>query len=61
MCYGNATKSLEIARERMTAERWEKFEADFEHFRAYSGLPIPMYVDWTFKWAKWAFLCGRKL
>jgi hypothetical protein len=37
MCYGNPTKSLAIARARMTPEQWAKFEADFEHFCAYSG------------------------
>jgi hypothetical protein len=63
MCYGNPTKSLEIARERMTAEQWEKFEADFEHFCAYSGLERD---DWNadhgvIDWAKWAYLKGKGL
>jgi len=38
MCYAYPTKSLELSRARLTPEQWEKFEADFEHFCAYSGL-----------------------
>jgi hypothetical protein len=40
MCYGDPTESLAIARARLTHEQWEKFEADFGHFCAYSGLTV---------------------
>jgi hypothetical protein len=64
MSYGNPTKMLAIARERMTPEQWAKFEADFEHFCAYCGLN-PMALgghhehDIAFSWAKWAYLSAR--
>jgi hypothetical protein len=64
MSYGSPTKMLEIARARMTPEQWEKFEADFEHFCAYSGLN-PMALgghhehDIAFIWAKWAYLSAQ--
>jgi hypothetical protein len=57
---------LEIARARMTSEQWQKFEADFEHFCAYSGLN-PMALgghhehDIAFSWAKWAYLSARRV
>jgi hypothetical protein len=65
MCYGNPTKSLAIARERMSAEQWAKFEADFEHFCAYSGLadgadPKRGIRDEVFIWARWAYLSARQ-
>jgi hypothetical protein len=64
MCYGNPTKSLELAQARMTPEAWARFEADFEHFVAYSGLgdagcfagQEPHLLSYA--WAKWAFLQG---
>jgi hypothetical protein len=60
MCYGDPTKSLELARERTSPEQWAKFEADFEHFCAYSGLLASLDTDHhTFDWAKWAYLCGK--
>lgn len=63
MCYANPAKSLDLARERMTPEHWAKFEADFKHFCAYSGLDAD---DWNLDhgvidWAKWAYLCGKGL
>lgn len=61
MCYGNPTKSLELAKEHMTPGEWASFEADFEHFCAYSGLPKPLVdgpLSLTYDWAKWAFLKG---
>jgi hypothetical protein len=63
MCYGNPTKSLSIARERMTAEQWAKFEVDFEHFCVTSGLGVPSPLDipgcLSFSWAKWSYLSAR--
>jgi hypothetical protein len=64
MSYGSPTKMLEIARARMTPEQWEKFEADFEHFCAYSGLadgadPKRGIRDEVFIWARWAYLSAR--
>lgn len=64
MCYANPAKSLELARERMTPEAWAKFEADFEHFCAYSGLPsahTSITNNAFHVWAKWAYLCGKGL
>lgn len=62
MCYANPTKSLEIARERMTPEQWAKFEREFEDFCITSGLLSALDADHhTHDWAKWAFLCGRRL
>jgi hypothetical protein len=64
MCYANPAKSLELAKARMTPEAWEKFEANFGHFCAYSGLEI---VNWMqdevqlYDWAKWAFFKGTGL
>jgi hypothetical protein len=64
MCYGDAVKSLELAQARMTPEAWASFEADFEHFVAYSGLgdagcfagQEPHLL--AYAWAKWGFLKG---
>lgn len=42
MCYAHPAKCLDLARARLTPEQWAKFEADFEHFCAYSGFPMPM-------------------
>jgi len=65
MCWGDPTKSLEIARERMTAEQWEKFERQFDDFCAINGLEDRRDKKGRPRsrqaWAKWAFLCGRKL
>lgn len=64
MCSGNPTKSLELSRARLTPEQWEKFEADFEHFCAYSGLEILNWIQEeasVYDWAKWAYLCGKGL
>lgn len=67
MCYGNAAKSLEIARSRLSPEQWAKFEREFEDFCAYSGLMIDTTSTPAnradsmrqFDWAKWAFFQGR--
>jgi hypothetical protein len=62
MCYGNPTKSLAIARARMTPEQWAKFEADFEHFCAYSGVPAErssLLGNTAYYWSKWAYLSAR--
>jgi hypothetical protein len=58
MSYGNPTKSLAIARSRMTPEQWQKFEADFEHFCVISGLESDGYPvsSETVEWARWAYL-----
>lgn len=65
MCYSNPAKSLDLARERMTPEQWAKFEADFEHFCAYSGLADRCDRKGRPRsrqaWAKWAYLCGKGL
>lgn len=67
MCSGNPTEMLDLARARLTPEQWAKFEADFEHFCAYSGLlthlrPESVEADHlTVEWAKWAYLCGKGL
>jgi Asp-tRNA(Asn)/Glu-tRNA(Gln) amidotransferase C subunit len=67
MCYADPKKSLELSRARLTPEQWEKFEADFEHFCAYSGIlmnlrPESVQADHlTFEWARWAYLCGKGL
>lgn len=61
MCYANPTKSLELARERLTPEAWAKFEADFEHFCAYSGLDRKMVAVGVYAWAKWAYFKGAGL
>lgn len=65
MCYANPAKSLTLTREGMTPEAWAKFETDFEHFCAYSGLTVEV-VGFSFDsplhdWAKWAYLCGKGL
>jgi hypothetical protein len=62
MSYGSPTKMLEIARARMTPEQWEKFEADFEHFCAYCGVPAErssLLGNTAYYWAKWAYLSAR--
>jgi hypothetical protein len=60
MCSGNPTKSLELSRARLTPEQWEKFEADFEHCCAHSGLKAnPLRPE--YHWAKWFYLCGKGL
>jgi hypothetical protein len=64
MCYANPTKSLELNRARMTPEAWAKFEADFEHFCAYSGLVETRPYGHQFSvmdWAKWAYFAGQGL
>jgi hypothetical protein len=72
MCYGDPTRSLEISRETLTPEQWEKLEADFEHFCAYSGLEETLSFERSdgvvfsvnnpaLNWAKFAFLKGRGL
>ncbi|MBB5509580.1 hypothetical protein [Paraburkholderia atlantica] len=67
MCYADPSKMLELARARLTPEQWEKFEADFEHFCAYSGLLTHLLPEsddrdhLTVDWAKWALLCGKGL
>lgn len=61
MCYGEPAKSLELSRARLTPEQWEKFEADFEHFCAYSGVPKRFSYAKTHDWLKWAYLCGKGL
>lgn len=67
MCWGNPTKSLELARARLTPEQWAKFEDDFDHFCAYAGLVREYpgeYHEWMeeqFAWAKLAFLKGQGL
>lgn len=75
MCYGQPTEMLELSRARLTAEQWEKFEADFQHFCAYSGLQGACEGETrtddersqtrakalAFTWAKWAYLCGNGL
>jgi hypothetical protein len=62
MCAGNPAKSLELSRARLTPEQWEKFEADFKHFCAYSGLPEKKGRPRSrYQWAKWAYLCGKGL
>jgi hypothetical protein len=62
MCYGNPTESLEIARKRLTPEQWKKFEADFQHFCAISGLLAEdEFNREALWWAKWAYLCGKGL
>lgn len=62
MCSGNPTKSLELSRARLTPEQWEKFEADFEHFCAYSGLLAEdEFNREALTWAKLAYLCGKGL
>jgi hypothetical protein len=67
MCYANPTKSLELARARMTPEAWEKFENDFEHFTHYSGLLMHLRPEvnetdhLTCEWAKWSFFKGQGL
>lgn len=60
MSYANPAKSLDLARARLTPEQWAKFEADFEHFCAYSGLKAnPLRAE--YHWAKFAYLCGKGL
>lgn len=65
MCYADPAKSLELSRARLTPEQWEKFEADFEHFCAYSGLHAKTLIGvgsgLLVDWAKWALLCGKGL
>lgn len=75
MSYGQPSKSLDLARARLTPEQWAKFEADFEHFCAYSGLvnPAPLPAPYhhldslvsegrlLYNFAKWAYLCGKGL
>ena len=58
MCYSNPAKSLALAEADRTPEQWAKFEADFEHFRAYSGLQTNLVTPGEYTWAKWAFFSG---
>jgi hypothetical protein len=63
MCYSDPTKSLDLARARLTPEQWKQFESDFQHFCDYSGLNVfnPNIPDGKVAWAKWAYLCGKGL
>ena len=61
MCYSNPAKSLQIARERMTAEQWTRFEREFDDFCVVQGLPDKWAYWPTYDWAKWAFFQGRQL
>lgn len=58
MCYGNAAKSLEIARSRLTPEQWAKFEREFDDFCVVQGFT---WANWyVHDWVKWAFFQGRQ-
>lgn len=60
MCYGNPTKSLAIARSRMTPEAWSRFEREFEDWCITSGLEGWMYQGSDARaWMKWAFFSAR--
>jgi len=63
MYYSDPAKSLQIARERMTAEQWARFERDFSVFCDIHGLPSEnrsMAERDMHRWAKWAFFQGRQ-
>jgi hypothetical protein len=60
MCYGSPSKSLQIARERMTAEQWTRFEREFDDFCVVQGLPDKWAYWPTYDWAKWAYFQGRQ-
>lgn len=72
MCYGNAAKSLEIARSRLTPEQWQRFEREFDDFCVVQGLVKPPehlrhvrrytheLLCAQFDWARWAFFQGRQ-
>jgi hypothetical protein len=49
---------------KLTPEQRQKFEHDFAHFCAYSGLDVDDW-DWQVRgvidWAKWAYYCGKGL
>jgi hypothetical protein len=54
MCYGNPAQLLEAALEAFP-QHSERFEADFEHWSAYSGACIDntRCADWA-RWAFWS-------
>jgi hypothetical protein len=59
MCYGDPKALLEAALDAFPLHR-ERFEADFEHFCAYSGLLKPNDQSLSLErlchdWARWAF------
>lgn len=56
MCFGDPSKSIQLARERMTAEQWARFEREFDDFCVVQGLK---YNGLVLDWAKWAFFCAR--
>jgi hypothetical protein len=60
MCFGNPAKSLSIARSRMPAEQWARFEREFKVFCDIHGLPDKWAYWPTYDWAKWAFFQGRQ-
>lgn len=60
MCYGSPTKSLEIARSRLTPEQWQHFEREFKVFCDIHGLPNKWAYWPTYDWARWAFFQGRQ-
>jgi len=66
VCAGNPTELLAHAMEasKLTPEQRQKFEHDFAHFCAYSGLDVDDW-DWQVRgvidWAKWAYYCGKGL
>jgi hypothetical protein len=66
MCAGNPTELLASAMEasKLTPEQRQKFEDDFAHFCAYSGIdyPEPTPIGLMYRaWAKWAYWCGQRL
>jgi hypothetical protein len=60
MCFGDPAKSLSIARSRMPAEQWARFEREFADFCVVQGLPDKWAYWPTYDWSKWAFFQGRQ-